>query len=73
MQDVGLQDSAAFGAAVVRLEGLRLTATEERVEAEAALGRAAELVTELTDLAAAHPAGRTTGTAAHTIAGRRLR
>ncbi|MGW7253520.1 BTAD domain-containing putative transcriptional regulator [Streptomyces sp. NPDC054834] len=55
LQDVGLQDSAAFDAAVVRLEGLRLTATEERVDAEVALGRGAELVTELTDLVAAHP------------------
>jgi predicted ATPase/DNA-binding SARP family transcriptional activator len=55
MQDVGLQDSAAFDAAAVRLEGLRLTATEERVDAEVALGRGAELVTELTDLVAAHP------------------
>ncbi|MEU8786661.1 BTAD domain-containing putative transcriptional regulator [Streptomyces sp. NPDC048637] len=55
MQDVGLQDSAAFDAAVSRLEGLRLTATEERVDAEVALGRGAEMVTELTDLVAAHP------------------
>lgn len=55
MQDVGLQDSAAFDAAVVRLAGLRLTATEERVDAEVALGRGAEMVTELTDLVAAHP------------------
>ncbi|MEV5873291.1 BTAD domain-containing putative transcriptional regulator [Streptomyces sp. NPDC052101] len=55
MQDVGLEDSAAFDAAVVRLDGLRLTATEERVEAEVALGRGAEMVTELTDLVAAHP------------------
>ncbi|MDT0456313.1 BTAD domain-containing putative transcriptional regulator [Streptomyces sp. DSM 41527] len=55
LQDVGLQDSAFFDAAVVRLEGLRLTATEERVGAEVALGRGAELVTELTDLVAAHP------------------
>ncbi|PJM93208.1 BTAD domain-containing putative transcriptional regulator [Streptomyces sp. CB01373] len=55
MQDVGLQDSAAFDAAVVRLEGLRLTATEERVDAEVAVGRGAEMVTELTDLVAAHP------------------
>ncbi len=55
LQDVGLQDSAPFDAAVVRLEGLRLTATEERVGAEVALGRGAELVTELTDLVAAHP------------------
>ncbi len=55
MQDVGLQDSAAFDAAAVRFEGLRLTATEERVEAEVTLGRGAEMVTELTDLVTAHP------------------
>ncbi|MFF4764740.1 BTAD domain-containing putative transcriptional regulator [Streptomyces sp. NPDC001292] len=55
MQDVGLQDSAALDAAVVRFEGLRLTATEERVDAEVALGRGAEMVTELTDLVTAHP------------------
>src|SRR4051812_27458542 len=30
MQDVGLQESAAFDAAVTRLEGLRLTALEDR-------------------------------------------
>jgi predicted ATPase/DNA-binding SARP family transcriptional activator len=51
MQDVGLPDSAAFDAAVARLEGLRLTALEDRFEAEAG----AESVTELTDLVAAHP------------------
>jgi len=55
MQDIGLQDSEAFDAAVVRLEGLRLTAAEERFDAEITLGRGAELVTELTDLVAAHP------------------
>jgi predicted ATPase/DNA-binding SARP family transcriptional activator len=55
MQDVGLQDSAAFDAAVTRLEGLRLTALEDRFDAEISLGRGAELVTELTDLVAAHP------------------
>jgi len=55
MQDVGLQDSGAFDAAVARLEELRLTATEERVDAEVVLGGGAELVTELTDLVAAHP------------------
>ncbi|MFD4974481.1 BTAD domain-containing putative transcriptional regulator [Streptomyces sp. NPDC058424] len=55
LQDVGLQDSAAFDATVVRLDGLRLTATEERVDAEVTLGRGAEMVTELTDLVAAHP------------------
>ncbi len=55
MQDVGLPDSAAFGAAVTRLEGLRLTAVEDRFDAEISLGHGAELVTELTDLVAAHP------------------
>jgi DNA-binding SARP family transcriptional activator len=55
MQDAGLQDSAAFDAAVARLEGLRLTAMEDRFDAEAGLGNGAELITELTDLAAAHP------------------
>ena len=55
MQDVGLLDSAAFDAAIIRLEELRLTAAEERADAEITLGRGAELVTELTDLVAAHP------------------
>ncbi|GAB3738349.1 BTAD domain-containing putative transcriptional regulator [Amycolatopsis oliviviridis] len=55
MQDVGLQDSEAFDAAVTRLEGLRLTALEDRFDAEIDLGHGAKLVTELTDLAAAHP------------------
>ena len=55
MQDVGLQESAAFDAAVTRLEGLRLTAMEDRFDAEISLGHGAELVTELTDLVAAHP------------------
>jgi predicted ATPase/DNA-binding SARP family transcriptional activator len=55
MQDVGLQESAAFDAAVTRLEGLRLTAMEDRFDAEIGLGHGAALVTELTDLVAAHP------------------
>ncbi|MGW2675682.1 BTAD domain-containing putative transcriptional regulator [Streptomyces sp. NPDC001436] len=55
LQDVGLADSAALDAAVVRLEGLRLTAAEARAEADVALGRGAEVVTELADLVAAHP------------------
>jgi DNA-binding SARP family transcriptional activator len=55
MQDVGLQESAAFDAAVTRLEGLRLTAMEDWFDAEISLGRGAALVTELTDLVAAHP------------------
>ena len=55
MQGVGLPDSPAFDAAVTRLEGLRLTAMEDMFEAEASRGRGAGLVTELTDLLAAHP------------------
>ncbi|MFG2883509.1 BTAD domain-containing putative transcriptional regulator [Streptomyces sp. NPDC048297] len=55
LQDVGLPDSAAFDAAVVRLEGVRLTALEERADAEVTLGRGTALITELTDLVAAHP------------------
>ncbi|MGZ6781062.1 MAG: BTAD domain-containing putative transcriptional regulator [Nocardioidaceae bacterium] len=55
MQDVDLQDSAAFDAAVTRLEGLRLTALEDRFDAEVSLGHGGEFVAELTDLVAAHP------------------
>ena len=55
MQDVGLPDSAAFDAAATRLERLRLTAMEDRFDAEISLGHGAELVTELTDVVAAHP------------------
>ncbi len=55
MQDVGLQESAAFDAAVTRLEGLRLAAMEDRFDAEIGLGHGSGLVTELTDLVAAHP------------------
>ncbi|WP_433606234.1 BTAD domain-containing putative transcriptional regulator [Dactylosporangium sp. CA-139114] len=55
MQDVGLPDSAAFDAAAGRLEGMRLAALEERFDAETGHGGGAELVTELTDLVAAHP------------------
>jgi predicted ATPase/DNA-binding SARP family transcriptional activator len=55
MQDVGLQDSAAFDAAAARLDGLRLSALEDLFDAEVGLGNGAELVTELTDLVAAHP------------------
>ncbi|MFC6018910.1 BTAD domain-containing putative transcriptional regulator [Plantactinospora solaniradicis] len=55
MQDVGLSDSAAFDAAITRLDGLRLTALEDRFDAEVSLGHGVELVTELTDLVAAYP------------------
>ncbi len=51
MQDVGQQDSDAFDAAVTRLEALRLSALEDRFEADAS----AEVVAELTDVVAAHP------------------
>ncbi|MGO9511242.1 MAG: AfsR/SARP family transcriptional regulator [Mycobacterium sp.] len=50
-----MQHSAAFDAAVTRLEGLRLTAMEDRFDAEVSIGHGVELVTELTDLVAAHP------------------
>ena len=55
MEDVGLQDSAAFDAVITRFEGLRLAAMEDRYEAEIRLGRGPELVTELTELVALHP------------------
>lgn len=55
MQDVGLVESEAFAAAVTRLEALRLTAVEDRFDAEIGAGRGADLVAELTDLVAAHP------------------
>ncbi|MBB5833618.1 BTAD domain-containing putative transcriptional regulator [Kribbella italica] len=51
MQDIGLQDSTAYDAAVTRLDGLRLSALEDRYDAQSG----AELVPELTDLVAAHP------------------
>ncbi len=55
MQDVGLEDSEAFDSAVTRLEGLRVTAMEDRFEAEVSLGHGAEVVAELTDAVTAHP------------------
>ncbi|GAB3239395.1 BTAD domain-containing putative transcriptional regulator [Glycomyces halotolerans] len=55
MQDVGLSSSAAFDAAVTRLEGLHLTAVEDRFEAEVSVGNGAELVAELTDMVARYP------------------
>jgi predicted ATPase/DNA-binding SARP family transcriptional activator len=55
MQDVALEDSQAFDAAVTRLEGLRLTAMEDRFEAEVSLGQGVEVIAELTDAVTAHP------------------
>jgi predicted ATPase/DNA-binding SARP family transcriptional activator len=50
-----LSDEAFVEAAGARLEELRLTAVEERIEADLALGRCTELVAELEALAAAEP------------------
>jgi predicted ATPase/DNA-binding SARP family transcriptional activator len=53
-----LLDAAGAGfaaAAVARLDELRLSAVEDRVEADLRLGRGAEVVTELAELVAAHP------------------
>jgi predicted ATPase/DNA-binding SARP family transcriptional activator len=48
--------TASFAAApIARLEGLRVEAVEERIEADIALGRAARLVPELEELTALHP------------------
>src|SRR5215475_3580420 len=55
MQDVGLEDSQASDAAATRLEGLRLTAMEDRFEAEVGLGQGAEVLADLTDAVTAHP------------------
>jgi DNA-binding SARP family transcriptional activator len=51
--DVTLEGSAQ--AEVRRLEEMRLTALEERIEADLELGREAALIDELTALVAAHP------------------
>ncbi|MEU4801541.1 BTAD domain-containing putative transcriptional regulator [Actinosynnema sp. NPDC023587] len=55
LEGVDLPDSAALGAAVTRLDGLRLAALEDRYEAGVRLGHGADLVAELTGLVAAHP------------------
>src|SRR5215469_15897199 len=55
MEDVGLQDSAAFEAVIDQFDGLRLAAMEDLCDAEIRLGRGAELVTQLTELVALHP------------------
>ncbi|MFJ3026422.1 BTAD domain-containing putative transcriptional regulator [Streptomyces tendae] len=55
MQDVGMQAGPAFDAAGARLTELRLTAMEERYDAEVGLGHGAGLITELTDLVTANP------------------
>jgi DNA-binding SARP family transcriptional activator/tetratricopeptide (TPR) repeat protein len=50
-----LRDNAYLRDAAERLDELRLTALEERIEADLAAGGAAELVPELEQLAAEHP------------------
>ncbi|MEV4476759.1 BTAD domain-containing putative transcriptional regulator [Nonomuraea sp. NPDC049504] len=50
-----LADAPHAEAAAAALEELRLAATEDRVQADLALGRHRELVAELTRLTAAHP------------------
>src|SRR5579862_7918458 len=57
LAEVGLadSDSGALDAAVARLDRLYLAALEDRFDAELDLGHGAELITELTDLVAAHP------------------
>jgi predicted ATPase/DNA-binding SARP family transcriptional activator/tetratricopeptide (TPR) repeat protein len=48
-------DAAFAAASIGRLEGLRVEALEERIEADIALGRAARLVPELEELTILHP------------------
>ena len=48
-------DAAFAAAAITRLSELRLAALEDRIDAELALGRGAELVPELQELAAEQP------------------
>ncbi|WP_063061592.1 BTAD domain-containing putative transcriptional regulator [Nocardia sienata] len=55
MQDVEVRDNEAVDAVLTRLEGLRLAATEDLYESETRLGRAAEQVSELTELVARYP------------------
>jgi predicted ATPase/DNA-binding SARP family transcriptional activator len=48
-------DAPFAAAAITRLEELRLAATEDRIDAEFALGRGAGLVPEIEELSAGHP------------------
>jgi predicted ATPase/DNA-binding SARP family transcriptional activator len=52
---VDVEDTAFAAGPVARLEELRLAATEDRIEADLALGRGAELAPEAEELATAHP------------------
>ncbi|MGW5750612.1 BTAD domain-containing putative transcriptional regulator [Nocardia rhamnosiphila] len=55
MRDVDVRDSEAVDAVITRFEGLRLAAIEDLYESEIRLGRAAEQVSELTELVARYP------------------
>ena len=52
---VDVADAAFAAGPVARLEELRLAATEDRIEADLALGRGGELAAEAEELATAHP------------------
>ncbi|NUT40544.1 MAG: AfsR/SARP family transcriptional regulator [Thermoactinospora sp.] len=55
LADIALQDSEVFDAVVARLDELHITALGDRIDADIRLGRAADMVSELTDLVASHP------------------
>ncbi|MEV3963112.1 BTAD domain-containing putative transcriptional regulator [Nocardia sp. NPDC050193] len=55
MRDIEVRDNEIVDAVLTRLEGLRLAATEDLYESEIRLGRAAEQVSELTELVARYP------------------
>ncbi|WP_101786101.1 BTAD domain-containing putative transcriptional regulator [Nonomuraea indica] len=55
MADIALRDSDAFDAVVARLDELHVAALGDRVDADIRLGRGSEMVSELTELVAAHP------------------
>ena len=52
---VDVEDAAFAAGPVARLEELRLAATEDRIDADLALGRGADLAPEAGELATAHP------------------
>ncbi|NUW33253.1 AfsR/SARP family transcriptional regulator [Nonomuraea sp. SMC257] len=55
MADIALHGSDAFDAVVTRLDDLYVAALGDRVDADIRLGRGSEMVSELTELVAAHP------------------
>ncbi|WP_327088345.1 winged helix-turn-helix domain-containing protein [Nonomuraea sp. NBC_01738] len=55
MADIALRDSETFDVAAARLDELHVAALGDRVDADIRLGRGSEMVSELTELVAAHP------------------